>query len=67
LLDKLETIKLEHVPGSANKMDDALVNLAATLALGAEESITVSVCGQWVRTSLKDGDEEEVKQSLSTK
>jgi len=33
LLDKLETIKLQHVPRSANKMDDALANLVAALAL----------------------------------
>ena len=45
LLDKLETVKLEHVPRSANKMPDALTNVAATLALGAEESITISVYG----------------------
>jgi len=31
------------------------------VALGAEESITISVCGQWVVTTLEDGDEEEVK------
>ncbi|XP_057249308.1 uncharacterized protein LOC130590775 [Beta vulgaris subsp. vulgaris] len=37
LLDKLDTVKLEHVPRSANKMADALAGLAATLALGAEE------------------------------
>jgi len=61
LLDKLENVKLEHVPRSANKMVDALANLAATLALGAEESITIPVCGQWIVTSLEDGDEEEVK------
>ena len=29
----LETVKLEHVPRSANKMVDALASLAATLAL----------------------------------
>jgi len=46
LLDKLETVKLEHVSRSANKMADVLVNLVATLALGEEESITIPVCGQ---------------------
>jgi len=61
LLDKLETFKLEHVPRSANKMADALANFAATLALGAEESITIPVCGQWIITSLEDGDAKEVK------
>ena len=43
LLDKMETVKLEHVPKSANKMADALANLAATLALGPEKSITIPV------------------------
>jgi len=38
LLDKLETVKLEHVPRSANKMADALANLVATLALGAKKA-----------------------------
>ena len=28
LLDKLETIKLQHIPRSANKMADALANFA---------------------------------------
>jgi len=51
LLDKLETVKLEHVTRSANRMADALANLTATLPLGAEESITVLVCDQWVITS----------------
>ena len=33
LLDKLETVKLEHVLRSANKMVEAFANLATTLAL----------------------------------
>ena len=37
LLNKLEMVKLEHVPRSANKMADALANLAATLALGQKK------------------------------
>ena len=39
LLDKLETVKLEHVPSSANKMADALVNLIATLAWGQKKTL----------------------------
>jgi len=46
LLSKLETVKLEHVPSSANKVADALINLAATLALGTEENMDVPVCNQ---------------------
>jgi len=41
-------VKLEHVPRSANKMADALASLAATLALGAEEEMTIPVFGCWV-------------------
>jgi len=61
LLDKLETVKLEHVPRSANKMVDTFANLAATLALWVKESITILVCGQWIVTPPKDGDVEELK------
>ena len=61
LLDKLETVKLEHAPRSANKMANTLANLAATLALGAEESIRILICYQWVVTPPEDGDIEEVK------
>lgn len=39
LLDKLETVKLEHIPRSANKMADTLTNLVATLALGHKKSL----------------------------
>jgi len=42
-------------------MADALANLTATLALGAEESITIPVCGQWVITPSVDRGIEEVK------
>jgi len=41
VLDKLYTIKLQHIRRSANKMADALANLAATLALGAKEDMTI--------------------------
>jgi len=41
--------------------NDALVNLAATLALGVEESIPIPVCGQLVITPLVDGGAEVVK------
>ena len=34
--------------GGANKTIDALASLAATLALGAEEEMTIPVCSRWV-------------------
>ncbi|XP_074300041.1 uncharacterized protein LOC141631243 [Silene latifolia] len=47
---------LDHVPRSANKLADALANLAATLVLGAEESMQVPVCNRWT-VSLLEGEE----------
>jgi len=44
LQNRLDIVKLEHVPRSANKMADALASLTATLALGAEEDILIPVC-----------------------
>ncbi|XP_074300127.1 uncharacterized protein LOC141631342 [Silene latifolia] len=43
LLNQLDDIYVGHVPRSANKLADALANLAATLALGAEESMQVPI------------------------
>ncbi|KNA04912.1 hypothetical protein SOVF_195300 [Spinacia oleracea] len=47
LLEKLDTVKLNHVQRSANKMADPLAGLAAILALGAEETMFVPVCNRW--------------------
>ena len=58
LLNKLDMVKLEHVPRSANKMADALASLAATLALGAEGEMTIPVWNRWV-VPLDDEDSEE--------
>ena len=35
-------------------MADALSNLTATLALGAEEDMTILVCSKWVVTPSED-------------
>jgi len=60
LLDRPETIKLQYVPRSANKMADTLANLAATLALGAEERMNVPVCNRWVAAPLVEEFDEKV-------
>jgi len=60
LLSQLETVKLEHVPRSANKVADALANLAATLALGAEENMNVPVCNRWVVAPIDEELEKDV-------
>ncbi|XP_074290302.1 uncharacterized protein LOC141617032 [Silene latifolia] len=56
LLNQLDDIHVGHVPRSANKLADALSNLAATLAPGVEESMQVPVCNCWV-VSLLEGEE----------
>ncbi|XP_074300093.1 uncharacterized protein LOC141631304 [Silene latifolia] len=53
LLNQLDDIHVCHVPMSASKLADVLANLAATLALGAEESMQVRVCNRWVVSSLE--------------
>jgi len=60
LLNKLETINLQHVPRISNKMVDALANLAVTLALGVEESMNVPAYNQGVIAPLVEELEEEV-------
>ena len=46
LLDRLEIVKLEHVPRIVNKMANAVTKLAATLALRGEENITIRIYGR---------------------
>ena len=60
LLSKPETVKLEHVPRSANKVVDALANLTATLALGAEENMNIPIYNRWVVAPIDEDFEEGV-------
>ncbi|XP_074301285.1 uncharacterized protein LOC141632659 [Silene latifolia] len=53
LLNQLDSINIGHVPRSANKLADAIANLAATLALGEEESMQVPVCNRWAISLLE--------------
>jgi len=41
-------------------MADVLANLAATLALGAKEDMTILVCGRWVVTPSKEESAQEI-------
>jgi len=59
LLDRLDKVELEHVPRGANKMFDALASLAATLALGVEEEMTILVCSRWVVSPEEENLEED--------
>jgi len=54
LINKLEIVKLEHIPKSANKMVEVLANLAVTLALGVEESTNVITCRHWIVAPLDE-------------
>ena len=59
LLDRLDIVKLEHVPRGANKMVNALASLATTLALGAEEEMTIPVCSRLVVSPDEENLEED--------
>jgi len=43
IFNRLDMVKLQRIPRSANKMVNALTNLTATLALGVEEDMTIIV------------------------
>ncbi|CAM8928971.1 unnamed protein product [Rhodiola kirilowii] len=57
LLNEFDSISIGHVPRSANKLADALANLAANLALGAEETMSIPVCNRWVVPPLEENEE----------
>ena len=60
ILDRLDAVKLQCIPKSANKMANALANLIATLALGAKENMTIPVCGKWTFTPLEEESAQEI-------
>jgi len=46
ILDRLDIVKLQHILRGANKMADALENIAAAFALGTKEDITIPACSK---------------------
>ncbi|KAM1033860.1 hypothetical protein EV1_036928 [Malus domestica] len=48
LLQKFQTVTLEHVLRKENQMVDALTNLASSMTLGEDEVADVPVCQRWV-------------------
>jgi len=64
LRDRMDIVKLEHVPRSANKTADALASLIATLLLRAEEGMTVLVYSHWILLP-DDEDSEENGNTIS--
>ena len=55
ILDKLDTIKLQHILRSANKMADALANLAATLRRRYDDSSLRQVGSHTIRRRTHPG------------
>jgi len=60
ILDRLDTINLQHVPRSANKMAGTLANLTTTLAQGTKEDMTTPICGKWVVTPSEEESAQEI-------
>ncbi|KAK3017334.1 hypothetical protein RJ639_005487 [Escallonia herrerae] len=54
LINKFDSVELEHVPREENHMADALPNLATTLALRGEDKVDIPICQQWVLPELLD-------------
>ena len=48
MLDRLESVKLEHILRSTNKMVHVLTYLVAPSVLEAKENTTILVYGQWI-------------------
>ncbi|KAK2984179.1 hypothetical protein RJ640_000195 [Escallonia rubra] len=54
LINKFDSVELEHVPREENRMADALANLATTLALQVDNKVYIPVCQQRVLPELLD-------------
>ena len=61
LHNKLETIKLKHVPRSANKVVNALVYLTAHFSTRVAKCTNVTIDNQWVMEPF----DEELKEDIS--
>jgi len=48
------------MPKSAKKMADSLTSLAATLAVRAEEIMTIPICSRWVVSSDDENSKEDI-------
>ncbi|XP_050147361.1 uncharacterized protein LOC126622646 [Malus sylvestris] len=48
LLQKFDTVTLEHVPRKENQMADSFANLALTMTLGEGKTVDVPICQRWV-------------------
>ncbi|KAK2972910.1 hypothetical protein RJ640_026662 [Escallonia rubra] len=60
LINKFDSVELEHVPREENRMANALANIATTLALRDEDKVDIPVSQQWVMPKLLDCRIEEI-------
>ncbi|KAL0539564.1 hypothetical protein IC582_023780 [Cucumis melo] len=58
LMDKFDSIILEHITRSENKKDDALANLATALRVSEDIPINISLCQKWIVPSIESQYEE---------
>jgi len=60
ILDRLDIVKLHHIPRRANKMTDMLTNLAATLPMRAKQDMNILVCCKWVVAPSEEESAQEI-------
>ncbi|KAA0025450.1 ty3-gypsy retrotransposon protein [Cucumis melo var. makuwa] len=58
LMDKFDSIILEHIPRSENKKADALANLATALTVSEDIPINIFLCKKWIVPSIESQYEE---------
>ncbi|XP_050941581.1 uncharacterized protein LOC103501632 [Cucumis melo] len=58
LMDRFDSIILEHIPRSENKKADALANLATALTVSEDIPINISLCQKWIVPSIESQYEE---------
>ncbi|XP_050938837.1 uncharacterized protein LOC127148684 [Cucumis melo] len=58
LMDRFDSIILEHIPRSENKKTDALANLATALTVSKDIPINISLCQKWIVPSIESQYEE---------
>ncbi|KAA0048376.1 uncharacterized protein E6C27_scaffold264G00950 [Cucumis melo var. makuwa] len=58
LMDRFDSIILEHIPRSENKKADALANLATALTVSEDIPINIFLCQKWIVPSIESQYEE---------
>ncbi|XP_050945477.1 uncharacterized protein LOC127150833 [Cucumis melo] len=58
LMDRFDSVILEHIPRSENKKADALANLTTALTVSEDIPINISLCQKWIVPSIESQYEE---------